>query len=566
MMLLSALAFAQDFRFAVVGDTQTDGNSNSINWQVFPGIVEGANEQDATYLIVAGDLVGGSSSLSSTVAQWEDFKLAAEDFRGEVFMVPGNHDVYGGSGTFDAWRESFPWLPTDDSPVGEEGVSYLLDHGDVRFVFVTSDRPGNTYALSSEGLVWLDRVLSESEDFEHTFVVTHHPVSFSADSGHGGTAGDFWQTLVAYDVTGLFVGHWHRYQPSQLGAGGQTWETILGTGGGWQGFDPIRPYQQIPGFVLVEVSGGEATGTFFTDADGDGNYDDPVDSYSMSTVVPGLKGHWSFEDGTLDLAPTDKHVDGELVGDAYLEDGALVLDGEGDFMEAGAIGDYVLAIHDDLTVSLWTQVLGVSSDTSYGSVLVAYATNDYAYDDEQSNYSYLFSLLPDGRLSAFWEYSEGYNVQLLSTEASPLLDGEWHHLALVREDKRVRFYVDGAALGEEQSFERSPTGGGRGMLYLGSDTRYYDDYDLAGHIDEVRVYNLALGEDAIAELAVSREPEPEDTAPPEDSGTPEDSASDGGPEVPEIATGCGCATSGGGPSAYALLLLALMSLRRASWR
>ena len=82
----------------------------------------------------------------------------------------------------------------------------------------------------------------------------------------------------------------------------------------------------------------------------------------------------------------------------------------------------------------------------------------------------------------------------------------------------------------------------------------------------MRVYNLALGEDAIAELAVSREPEPEDTAPPEDSGTPEDSASDGGPEVPEIATGCGCATSGGGPSAYALLLLALMSLRRASWR
>jgi len=76
-------AHAEPFSFAVVGDTQTDGAGSSINWEQFPAVVEGANTQGATYLLVAGDLVGGSTSLSATVAQWGDFELAAADFLGQ---------------------------------------------------------------------------------------------------------------------------------------------------------------------------------------------------------------------------------------------------------------------------------------------------------------------------------------------------------------------------------------------------------------------------------------------------------------------------------------------------
>ena len=115
---------------------------------------------------------------------------------------------------------------------------------------------------------------------------------FFAENNLGGTAGDFWQLLVTYDVTGVFSGHWHRYQPSQLGAGGDTWETIIGTGGGWIGFEPIREYQQMHGFLMVEIDGTEANAHFYADEDGDGYYNDLMDSYTMASANPAPTGLW----------------------------------------------------------------------------------------------------------------------------------------------------------------------------------------------------------------------------------------------------------------------------------
>ena len=109
-LLLAPLVHAQEVRFVVVGDTQTDGDHTSINWDVLPAIVEDMNTHDPVVGLFVGDLVGGSGSVAGTVAQWADFQAATADFEGTVLAVPGNHDVYGGAGTFDAWRETFPWL------------------------------------------------------------------------------------------------------------------------------------------------------------------------------------------------------------------------------------------------------------------------------------------------------------------------------------------------------------------------------------------------------------------------------------------------------------------------
>ena len=40
--------------------------------------------------LFVGDLVGGSSSMSATVAQWEEFKDATAAFNGQIYAVPGN--------------------------------------------------------------------------------------------------------------------------------------------------------------------------------------------------------------------------------------------------------------------------------------------------------------------------------------------------------------------------------------------------------------------------------------------------------------------------------------------
>ena len=582
MTWLIGAALAQDaFRFAVVGDTQTDGWETSINSTVFPAIVEGANQQNAEFLLVAGDLVGGSGSLAATRTQWEDFLAVAEDFDGTLLAIPGNHDVYGGEGTFDAFREDFG-MPTD-SPEGEEGVSWVFDHGETRFVGVTSDQEDGGYRVSNAALLWLDGVLAESSEFEHVYVMTHHPVTFSGDNSLGGTYGDFWQLLVANGVEALFAGHWHRIQASQPGNGGSTWETILGTGGGWTGFSPIRDYQQMNGFVLVEVDGAWAQATFYGDADGDGEYDEALDSWLLDPggeTDRGLRARYLFDEGSVaDTAPRPlgKGIGGELLGDARIVEGGpfhayLQLDGDGDAVEAGALGDYVLAIKGDLTLSTWVRVDSTESG-AYANTLLCYATNDYSYEDEQSNYSFWLSVQPDGTPVAYWEHGEGENVYLSATESSDVADGDWHHVALVREGTEARFYVDGRQVGDAVEFDASPTGGGRGMLYLGSDTRAYlgGESDLHGALDEVCVFDLALGDDeivALADHAACDELPEEDTDPPEDTDEPVDSDPDVDSDPPrqerdpviEPEGRCGCASPVG--AGGLLVLLGALALRR----
>jgi cysteine-rich repeat protein len=514
------------FRFVVVGDTQTDGDENSVNWDVLTQLVQDMNAHDPELGLFVGDLVGGSSSLATTRSQWADFLAATDAFVGTRLPIPGNHDVYGGAGTFAAFSETFPWLPRDDSPAGEEGVSYFIDHQNVRFIGITSDQEsGPTYRVSAQGLGWLDEKLSEAAQLgiEHTIIFTHHPVSFSSENFHGGTSGELWQTLLAHDVTGLFSGHWHRYQPSRLGGGGKTWETIIGTGGGYTGFLPIRPYQQMWGFGVGEVDGDQLVMSFYADSDDDGSYDDLVDSYVLAwpttengaSLEPhGLIARYSFENAAAQddaPEPLGRGIHAALGGGATLlaggrEGDALWLSGSEDYAEAGAIGDYVLSLNGDLTLSLWTQLDSLGWGT-WANTLIAYGTNDYYTEDEETNYSYWLSLTNeiDGTyLHFYWEHSNGYNVSVYSSVPVDFSLGTWHHIVATRdaEAMEVRFYLDGVQVGAPMPFANLPTGGGRGMLYLGSDTVDYlgFGYEIYGALDEICIYDEALGTDSIAAL------------------------------------------------------------------
>ena len=520
VLFLSSLATASTFHFVVVGDTQTDGSGASVNMSVFPTLIEDMNSHDPALGLFVGDLVGGSSALSQTVNQWQDFKAISAGLSGEVLPILGNHDVYGGVGTFSAFASTFDWLPTDNSPTGEEGVSYVYDYNNVRFIGITSDQEsGPSQQISGAGLNWLESVLQNSGAFDHIFVFTHHPVSFSAENNLGGTAGDFWQLLVTYDVTGVFSGHWHRYQPSQLGAGGDTWETIIGTGGGWIGFEPIREYQQMHGFLLVEIDGTEANAHFYADEDGDGYYDDLMDSYTMASANPaptGLVARYTFnEDDATDSAPEPLGcaLDGAFENGAIIDPqgavgSALSLRGVDDYMLAGAIDDYVLNLNNEVSVSLWAYFDSFSNVT-WGNTLLSYGTADYYTEDEETNYSYWLNVEPDGTLQAFWEHQDGSNVTVSSDTSAGLSTRQWHHLAFSRDadTKQVRFFVDGQPLGAPVAFSELPTGGGRGMLYIGSDNEEYlgNGYEVDGLIDEVCIFNQSLSDSQMVQLHIDRD-------------------------------------------------------------
>ena len=73
LLTLTTLSHAADLTFVVVGDTQTDGDELSVNWDVFPQIVEDMNTHSPDVGLFVGDLVGGAGSVSGTVSQWQDF-------------------------------------------------------------------------------------------------------------------------------------------------------------------------------------------------------------------------------------------------------------------------------------------------------------------------------------------------------------------------------------------------------------------------------------------------------------------------------------------------------------
>jgi hypothetical protein len=512
------------FSFVVVGDTQDDGTTGGgVNDKLWPAMAYDMNALNPAFALFCGDLVSGSSSIDTTVAQWEDWKVATNPLNATRYMVPGNHDMYGGAQTYKRWTQTFPWLPTGNSPAGEKGMSYWFDVGSTRIISVTTDLHNGGTAPDQK---WLDNVLASAAGMDHVFVFSHRPIQFSSSEPTGGSGGAFWQSLLSHDVTGYFSGHWHRYQPDRIGGGGLAsspgpYEVLVGTGGGWQGFEPIRPYQQVPGFLLVEVDGPRATATFYGDADEDGQYDDVLDTLVLKDSVPeptGLVAAYDFESGSVDDVappPLGKGIDGAWRRQAQVVSGlsglfGLELDGDTDHVEAGAIDDHVLSINGDLTLALFARY--DSLDTGgWDNPFLCYATSDYYSEDEETNYSYWLSLRSDRYLQAYWEYGNGENVAVTSTQPAPVAKGESHHYALTRDATlgQVRFYVDGIQLGDSVFFNQLPTGGGRGMLYLGSDTPEYhgSQAEFDGMLDDVRIYNRVLPASEIAVIAVPQ-PQP----------------------------------------------------------
>ena len=455
----------ETLRFVVVGDTQDDGTTGGgINDNIWPQMAYDMNALNPAFALYCGDLVSGTSSGAGTTNEWNEWKTATSPLWATRLMTPGNHDFYGG--TFASWRSAFPWLPTSNSPAGEAGGSYYVDVGGTRIISICTDFESGGYIPNQ---AWLDSVLATSGSFEHVFIFSHRPIQFSTAEWTGGSGGPFWQSMVQNDVTAYVSGHWHRYQPDQIGAGGDTWEVLIGTGGGWQGFEPLRPYQQVPGFFLVEVAGTEVTGTFYADGDGDGSYDDALDTFVISQAAPmptGLVAEYSFEGGdAADMAPPPlgRGIDGILGGGASIGaglDGALGLHLDGnDFVECGALADYNLSLNNDLSIGLFAEFDSLESG-SWDNVLLSYGTADYYSADEETNYSYWLSLQSDGRLVSFWEYENGSNVTLESTVVASVSAGEVHHYALTRDASamQVRFYVDGVQLGWTESTEND---GGR---------------------------------------------------------------------------------------------------------
>ena len=209
-----------------------------------------------------------------------------------------------------------------------------------------------------------------------------------------------------------------------------------------------------------------------------------------------LVGWWKLDDGSGNTA-TDSSgngLDGTLVGDTSWVDGivagALVFDGDGDYVDVGR--DPAFDITQQITVSAWIKV--------------------NAFDREWQ------AIVTKG--DSAWRLQRNWKDNTLEFACTGLVvpgnkwgsihcavdvnDGRWHHAAGTYNGSQICLYVDGKL---DVSSTASGTIKNNGQpVYIGVNSeRPYRFWN--GLIDDVRLYSYALSADEVASIYATRNEE-----------------------------------------------------------
>ena len=207
-------------------------------------------------------------------------------------------------------------------------------------------------------------------------------------------------------------------------------------------------------------------------------------------VDPGLVGWWKFDEmaGTIAYDSSGNGNDGTFVGDpqwvAGKIGGALEFDGNGDYVDCGAI--LAFNINTNITVACWIKVRQL--DKSWQAIVTK---GDDSWRVHRHNSSNNLGWGTTGPSSRNTRGSVNVN------------DGQWHHVAGVYDGTQKHLYMDGNLDVSENS-----TGNINNSSYnvnIGENAeatgRYWD-----GLIDDVRVYNRVLTQEEIQQIMIGIPP------------------------------------------------------------
>lgn len=204
----------------------------------------------------------------------------------------------------------------------------------------------------------------------------------------------------------------------------------------------------------------------------------------------GLVLHLSFDGATVqgDTA-SDLSAQGNdaiIHGDAELDVGkfgeAMVFDGVDDYVEVPLTDSITFTTGSSFTVQAWVKT--EDSPTQNDGIFGNYKQSTQALwmlsvsgDDAAARGKMGFSVRDVGKVHSAGVKSEDF-----------LNDGEWHHLAAVRDQdqQKVYFYVDGVLIGEADDATEDINSGQ--SLWIGEHlSRFY-----TGLIDDVKAWNRPL--------------------------------------------------------------------------
>jgi hypothetical protein len=511
------------FRFAVIGDTQ--GGEYGGHSNLLTRLMEAVNSHsNIEYVLFPGDLVADSGSAGWTAWKNRTAIVGTNSLgRDKRLMTPGNHDR-GTGGTFANWQSIFNWLPDSQLLNGEQGidqVDYFVDHGDVRFISISTDAPGLIYNSrvvnnAPPALDWLREVMKDvdgrnadadpNDDINYVFSFSHRPITTQFESPTGGTDGAWWGSMTGQDIqsgdhvlTAFMPGHWHMYQPSRPDPDVDTMEVISGTGGG--GLEG-QAHRNRHGYTIVTIDNGKVTAAFYGDynqSSDNWNFQ-LLDSYTIAQIGGLLTGElalYEFEvgiptgDSSLSLL-SKGHPLTLKNGAAVLTDAAQgqVLDLRGSaYADIKTIGNNNLSVLKNLKIEFDAKLNNMPSSNE---VIITFGGADGGGSlsgQECANVTYEVTVTSAGNLRMNWQHDDAtWEGPLLST-AAVANPTEWHHYKIIRDaaNKEVCFYVDGTQLGSAVSFTNRPSGGGSGDLFLGAGIGGVSSFD--GWIDNVQICN-----------------------------------------------------------------------------
>jgi hypothetical protein len=216
--------------------------------------------------------------------------------------------------------------------------------------------------------------------------------------------------------------------------------------------------------------------------------------FGLLAAEDGLVAHWAFDEGAGVLVKdmTAAGLDGKIVGAAQWVPGkngtAIELNGDS-YVDCGTAG--ALDFTSSFTVSLWFKA---SPELATGNAGWIGLVSRYSADanDKPVSRGYDIGIMKDP--GNFEIGARGTSQIYAGNVGEPVLDGAWHHLAVVFQPTGIAVYQDGKPTGsQEGTWVAAPTD--KNSFFIGTRAHIAG---FKGAVDEMKAYGRALSAAEVA--------------------------------------------------------------------
>jgi len=218
-------------------------------------------------------------------------------------------------------------------------------------------------------------------------------------------------------------------------------------------------------------------------------------------ITSDLISHWKMDEGSGTTAKDSAGVnDGTLKGDATWAagwtGGAVLLDGDDDYVDCGQGTAFNSVCRDVITLAAWVKVNDTDGPEWSGIIIRGYGDQFGNVDPYDTFAMYYHG--PSLRMGFKTNSTSPEWMAAPNNSATALFDGEWHHTASVYDGAEKVIYLDSEEIMRDTATGEIGIGEGDGRILLGGG-RDIDPMvlELGGLIDDARIYNRALTQEEI---------------------------------------------------------------------